>query len=180
MSERRNILDIGIGKLITGVAFRDAVHVDVMPAKAKHRLKPSQRVAVIDGIAMATDGEREVGIVDPFLAQTLKADEEFYVFLFPGSITSLRHDWTHPVVDRAAEITPKSESVGFISAFAHEIGSTYDEVMMHADDYVKNDEYWCEGARWESQSLPDKFWDHYSAIRGEKPQYEWGFFSCAC
>lgn len=94
--------EVGIGNLITTAVGRDAVHVAVAPTTntAGCPLRPGDRVDARGGFA----GER-VGIVDPFLAEPVKPGERFYLFLFPGSVTSLRHVWTHPAF--APTLPPK-------------------------------------------------------------------------
>jgi hypothetical protein len=98
--------DIGIGRLIDGDAHRDAIHVAVCPAVAGEVLLCGQRVTLTRDHGINTDEmvaraakEDSVGIVDPFLGGRVEALQRFYVFLNPGSISSLRHEWTHPELD---------------------------------------------------------------------------------
>ncbi len=86
-----------IGKLIEGHAYRDAIHVAIAPVEAAERLSPGDHVALTtdDGRACWTV-ERGVGIVDPFLLGDVREGERFYIFLYPGTVTSIRHSWTHP------------------------------------------------------------------------------------
>jgi hypothetical protein len=37
-----------------------------------------------------------IGIVDPFLDQPVRPGEEFWVFVYPNTITGMRHYWQHP------------------------------------------------------------------------------------
>lgn len=85
-----------IGHLIEGQAFRDAIHVAVAPVEAGEDLPPGQRVALHSGKAYADVWEKCIGIVDPFLKELVQKGERFWLFLYPGSIESLRHVWTHP------------------------------------------------------------------------------------
>jgi hypothetical protein len=43
-------------------------------------------------------------------------------------------------------------------------------------------EYWVDGGKFEGESLPEEFWDHYESVKGKKvPQAHRGsFFSCSC
>jgi hypothetical protein len=87
--------ELGIGKLITSDAHRDAIHVAVAPVTAAQELQPGQHVGLRgDGRALAT--EHPIGIVDPFLHERVPEGQRFWLFLYPGTITSLRHVWTHP------------------------------------------------------------------------------------
>jgi hypothetical protein len=83
--------DLGLGKLIIGEAHRDAVHVAVAPVVAQENLSPGDHVDANGGWA----GER-VGIVDPFLREPVRKGDRFWLFLYPGTVTGLRHMWTHP------------------------------------------------------------------------------------
>ncbi len=85
-----------IGKLIEGHAYRDAIHVAIAPVEAAERLSPGDHVALDDSGRALWTVERGVGIVDPFLLGDVREGERFYVFLYPGSVTGIRHAWTHP------------------------------------------------------------------------------------
>lgn len=88
-------------------ARRDAVHVAVAPIRARHQLQPGDHVGlatdkqgrtrafyvpVSDSRAM----EEAVGIVDPFRTGPVEEEGLFWLFLYPNTVTSLRHVWTHP------------------------------------------------------------------------------------
>ncbi len=87
-----------LGKLIEGEAGRDAVHIAVAPVTAGEKLLPGERVTIqADGRAIGLPtGSRGVGIVDPYLTAAVEEGQRFYLFLMPGTVTSLRHVWTHP------------------------------------------------------------------------------------
>ncbi len=81
-----------LGKLIEGEPGRDAVHIAVIPMTAPCQLIPGQRV----GNQGNPHGIPVVGIVDPFLTGTVEPGQRFWLWLYPKSTTSLRHEWTHP------------------------------------------------------------------------------------
>jgi hypothetical protein len=90
-----------LGQLITdGDRRRDAIHIAVAPVTAAEALKPGQHV----GFAPAgqteavgpVDAHRYIGIVDPFLKDLVHPGQRFWLFLYPNTVTSLRHVWTHP------------------------------------------------------------------------------------
>lgn len=102
-----------LGQLITdGERRRDAVHVAVAPVTAEGRLKPGMHVGFTRSNdnnwagdhTQVIDNDRFefVGIVDPFLEEDVDAGQRFWMFLYPNTITSLRHVWSHP----AWEIKP--------------------------------------------------------------------------
>lgn len=81
-------------------ARRDAVHVAVAPVVAGEDIGVGQTVW-IDYLGFAFSGVpltgvAYIGIVDPFRVHYVNRGERFWLFLFPGTITGLRHVWSHP------------------------------------------------------------------------------------
>ncbi len=94
-----------LGRLIEdGERRRDAVHIAVAPAVAAQRLTPGQHVGLIrdDDLELAGPCDQNIGVVDPFLAANVEPGRRFWLFLYPGTVTGLRHVWTHPVFTKAA------------------------------------------------------------------------------
>jgi hypothetical protein len=88
-----------LGKLLTEDQPRDAVHIAVAPVIAGESLKPGQRIGFIgDAYTVGTDANL-IGIVDPYLDRLVSKGQRFYMFLFPNTITSLHHNWTHPAFE---------------------------------------------------------------------------------
>lgn len=179
-----------IGHLIETEQVRDAIHVAVVPVTAAQQLLPGQHVSLISPESMEVGYcQPTLGVVDPFLKGPVQKGERFWLFLYPGSITSLRHEWTHPVFDGGPEnpsVPPhdakKDLSREWIERFAASIPLDYNVLMEGAADYRKSGEYLCFGSLLEGESIPDEFWDHYSTVIGEVvPQSERGhFFTCSC
>lgn len=84
---------------------RDAVHVAIAPVVAGEKLYPGDPVGLYGGKAFDNVGE-PIGIVNPFLANPVLGGETFYLFLYPNTVTSLRHTWTHPAF---MAVTPKEK-----------------------------------------------------------------------
>jgi hypothetical protein len=171
-----NAEDLGVGNIITTPQERDAIHVAVAPVIAGELLAPGTHVYVEEGIARRWDGHGQVGIVDPFLRRAVHIHQRFWVFLYPGSITSLRHDWTHPSFE-------PSYSQQRLADFATSIGKTYIELLDATKDYLDNDAYWHGGSEFEGLTLPNTFWDDYERVTGilvKDEKRESGFFSCSC
>ena len=101
--------DVKLGTLLTPEAKRDAIHVAVAPVVAGENLRPGEHVGVSpDGVA---SGSRPfVGIVDPFLSVHVKPGERFYLFLYQNTVTSLRHEWTHPAFGGAPPFKSANEA----------------------------------------------------------------------
>lgn len=73
---------------------RDCIHVAVAPVVAGQLLSPGERVGFLDDGRVGICGNN-IGIADPFLADDVQPGERFWIFLYPGTITGLRHMWSH-------------------------------------------------------------------------------------
>lgn len=89
-----------IGRLITKDQGRDAVHVAIAPTTAPCELRPGQHVDQNGN--PEGPGVVPVGIVDPFLRELVLSGQRFWLFLYPNTVTSLRHEWTHPAFPTAS------------------------------------------------------------------------------
>lgn len=84
-----------VGKLLDGTEGRDAIHFALAPVMARHDLMPGDDVGLFPDGSCGYSGEH-IGIVDPFLQNEVLQGELFWLFLYPGTITNLRHVWEHP------------------------------------------------------------------------------------
>lgn len=102
--------DLNLGQIITTEQQRDAVHIAVAPVIAARSLQPGQRIEFVDGSTDTVKGSIGVGIgiVDPFLTRDVGKGDRFWAWLTPGSITSLRHNWTHPAFTTAVQASDKA------------------------------------------------------------------------
>jgi hypothetical protein len=90
-----------LGKPLDVPAHRDAVHVAIFAAYADTALSPGDRLEVTgerDGLAFKVRPVPAGGdaVVDPFLENPLPPGALFYALLRPGTITGLRHVYSHP------------------------------------------------------------------------------------
>jgi hypothetical protein len=172
--------NLRIGSLITTDQHRDAIHMAVAPVFAAQRLAPGQHVGFIGDVTVGPSKE-PIGIVDPFLPGPVFKDERFWIFLYPGSITSLRHEWEHKAF-RGKDSQGGSPEEVWLRRFADTAGISYQKLLDGAKDHIENGSYLCEGGRWEGFLTPDEFWPNYEAVTkttvDEKDRNS--FFTCAC
>lgn len=181
-----------LGTIIDETAGRDAIHLAVEPVIAAHILRPGDHIGLL-GDGKAGHGATCVGIVDPFIGRNVQPGERFWLVVYPRQITSLRHVWTHPAFEGAAEPAPAADasvvaSRKWIEDFSANIPLSYEVLMGGARDWVASrrrgswGEYLNFGDLLESKYVPDEFWEHYERVAGEKVEddHRGSFFSCSC
>lgn len=179
---------LGLGKLITTEQQRDAIHIAVAPVIADEKLLPGERIGFVEGGNMRVCAMQDVdsiGIVDPFLAKAVTVGQQFWMYLNPGSITSLRHDWTHPAFV-VAGVDGKSPSEVWMRAWAKKHIANYydDEESMSEDDAY---EFAIDAGRethigrFEDarEHIDGEWWSHWEIITGEKGDRD-AYFTCSC
>lgn len=178
---------------------RDAIHIACAAVYATEDLNPGDHVGFVDKRQdhMGRSEIAPVGVVDCFLPRPVKKGERFWVFLYPGTIQSLRHSWSHPSFDmrqqliRAMEETPAKKRMKEFAASlsgGHDYDGnsygeiTFEELIDRATQYANGGGYWCEGGRFEGQGIYEEFWDDFEELTGLKvPEGDrYSFFSCSC
>lgn len=175
---------VKVGQLIDGDAARDAIHVAVLPVFAYGALAPGQSVGFVDGEPghVAAFATKHIGIVDPFIQGVVPHGSRIYLFLFPGTVTGMRHHWLHPVVDAANIEDRKAASVAWLKEAAVRLGVPYEELVdersaLVRGDYINNGESICDV--W--YEIECEFWKHREIVTGRKvDDGERGGFTCAC
>lgn len=181
-----------LGTLIDDTQKRDAIHLAVAPVVAGEPLRPGDHITVTDGVATATEVGEGLGIVDPFLSGKVFTGQRFWFVLYPRTVQSLRHVWTHPAfpdtpsvgVDRAASESwlrefcrrsdcPDYETVmeaiqGVFVADDHDHGGSID------DDYL-----FFRGSDAHGE-IPPEFWTHAEIVLGKRLANKPTHFSCSC
>lgn len=177
---------LGLGQIITTPQNRDAIHCAIATVMDGCRIAPGARVRIVDGKAFDS-GSEMIGIVDPFLVDFVTPGQTFWLFLFPGTITSLRHEWSHPsfVDSQSTNRAVSSASEKWLREFADAVGADYCEMMDVAKSHVDGStwpEYLIEGGRWKGQETPEEFWVHYKNVNGGDfdPSEKGGIFSYSC
>lgn len=139
---------LGLGKIIETPQERDAVHIAVVPMKvfcsenSYGGMQPGTRVGFLPGhsdtVADADSRDyssniKPIGIIDPFLDVGVRNGQTVWVYLFPGTVTGLRHHWEHPAFNEAEEAAAKmSDSERWLRTFAEQYNFDYDDMLSKA------------------------------------------------
>jgi hypothetical protein len=132
--------DVKLGVLPGAEVGRDAVHVAIIPLMSDDFLSPGDHVGWTDdywadqtepAAQRITKYAREkFGIVDPFFMGKVEPGTRVWVCLYPTSITSLRHVWSHPMVpDEPMTLTPKMEAEMRLKELASSVRVDYEEFL---------------------------------------------------
>lgn len=167
--------ELNIGKIIEGEAARDAIHIAVAPVVAGEHLEPGTHVAFDENGSVVSRKNNPIGIVDPFLGGAVKKGQKFYLFLYPKTVTNLRHEWSHQ--DFKQEPSTASASMLWLKHFAVLHQMHYNDMMAGVERFVDGG---CtfptiedDHKDWET---PPDFWIHYYAVTGKKGEGD--FFGC--
>lgn len=176
--------DLGLGKVIEGDQQRDAIHVAVCPVVASHNMRPGAHVGFVDGSReLVAYVDNTIGVIDPFFPEgtIIKKGQRIFLFLYPGSITSLRHDWTHPAFsDCVSDAVARSETR--LREIADMLEVHYEDVIspnfeVVCGDYINNG----EDIRDLWYDVQEEFWLHRKVVTGEDvPEDHRGGFTCSC
>ena len=188
-----------LGRVLEGEQHRDAIHIAVAPVVASERLSPGQHVGFIDAtLTEVGPVATPIGIVDPFLIGPVFKSERVWLFLYQNTITTLRHEWTHPAFARPAApsgqpFTPlppsKAEAEKWLREFAERADLSFHAVVRAGRDAIETGDYLVqmdqETAR-DEICLPgarEAFWQNWEAYTGVTPSAEdreHYVFSCSC
>lgn len=179
-----------IGKVITDSnEARDAVHFAIAPVTLGEDLEPGTHVSITAaGTALAE--KPYIGIIDPFLTRRAKRGQRVFLFLYPGTVTGMRHHWAHPSFPEAkGALAPVASDVAeaesWLRAFAASWGMDYKEMVheaTHGGCLIARDS---DIHGWDEIGRSDQrlFWDHIETVTGgrfdETYRGEVGF-SCSC
>lgn len=189
---------LGLGKIITTPQSRDAIHIAVVPVVAGQVLFAGDKVYLDPyGQAKEASGYLDyVGIADPFLdTACISTGDKFWLYLKPGSITSLKHEWTHPAFPTTSALIDTPPARGsipdlvaqkltfntHIQELADDLALGYDELLDAADRYVATGESHYRMGDSED-SLPTSFWPEYEKVRNVvvSANTKNSFFRCSC
>lgn len=180
-----------LGAIIGPEHLRDAVHIAVAPVQAATDLWPGDHVRVTEGVTASPAGagnKEAVGIIDPYLTKPVKPGEWCWVFLYPQTITSLHHLWSHRAFPQTAppplvaETEKVTQAKAWIVTFADSINQDYDSLMEAANLWVDVEEYTYDNSE-SYKNIPyqdwEMFWAYYTTITGKAGGQE-APFTCTC
>ena len=174
--------NLGIGKIITTEQHKDAIHVAIVPVVAGEKLFPGWHVGIKE--SQGFHAETPCGIVDPFLPSVfVQKGQTFWLFMYPNTVTNLRHDWTHPAfAEHSSSPTEMDASIAWMREAARSLGVSYETLIEEGSplvegDYINNGEHirdiWYD--------LGEEFWKHRKIITGrDVSMNNRGGFTCSC
>ena len=172
-----------LGKLLDGPTERDAVHVAIAPVIASEVLSAGEHVGFVRAGDTVVVGRVAVliGIIDPFLSESVQPGQRCWLFLYPQTVTGMRHQWEHPAFVESGAV---AESRRWIAELAAQIDQTPNRLMEAAELWIECGDYTYDNS--EKYKLVDidwkEFWRHYEIVTGRKPEdvEQYGFFTCSC
>jgi hypothetical protein len=176
--------DLGLGKLITTPHGRDAIHVAVAPVVAGCDLQRGAHVGLTGDGKACNLATPSIGVVDPFLLCDVEFGEIFWLFLYPDTVTGMRHHWKHPVFDALDQAKAVAKSKQWLEEYARRTGNAYDDLMLAAlSEITPADQdtvfYDLNNPLYD---VPKEFWTHYQVVTGTvvKAEDQTESFSCRC
>lgn len=170
-----------LGQLTTRFS-RDAIHMAIIPVTTGDvTLMPGQHVRLDStGKAVpASQGFDGIGVVSPWLRGPVCPGNRFWLLLNPGTITGLRHDWSHPAFPNrtAADTAEREESeawlrehIGPCEHYGHDFESVIEDIINGRGGTVFGRE---------EREVPEEFYYHlerYTGVSVPRDQY----FNCRC
>ena len=189
--------ELKLGEIITTPQNRDAIHVAVAPVYSNQTVYPGQHIGLTLGSneIVSNSGVKLIGIVDPYLKHPIASGDKFWMFLYPQSVTGLRHDWTHPAfvenkiaVEAPASVIESAKTISkkWMRAWATEhMGEDYygEGKLTEQAAYERAIEAGHNNHIGPYESARDyidsTWWDHWEAITGCTGQ-RGEYFSCSC
>lgn len=176
--------------LNSGEGVRDAIHCAITPVVSDDEESfPGEHVGIKDGNRISRNYTPKVGIIDPFLVGRIYKGNEIYLFVYPGTITSLTHYWEHPAftptVNASLEAV-KQRAVEWMHWFAAQIGLEYDEVIKACNDVSEGGlKYVFQGSNEPDACYKyrEEMWQNFEIITGNRIDAEDkadSAFTCNC
>lgn len=184
-----------VGHLIAHPEQKDAIHMAIAPVIAGEDILPGTHIGLLaDGRASTRCVGNTIGVADPFLFNVIRAGQRFWLFLYPGSISSLRHEWSHPSFPAGSGVgstvalaaLDMAASVAWLNAYATRVspydegeGEAYSRFMASVEDgtiFYHGSDLHSYGELEE----PEELFRHLSVVLGRPVNHEGFSYSCSC
>lgn len=190
-----------LGTILAEDQGRDAVHLAAVAVRSAERLFRGQHIGLIGDRTVSANAGELVGIVDPFLSAAVLPGNWFWMLLYPRTITSLRHVWTHPTFPEGAPAIANSreQSEEWLRNFCNTHDTPQYETVIAAlngqwpANTEGDEDFGFEWGGWDGDSLhfrgidahsaiPEEFWHHVEVVLGRKIEWEKKakHFTCGC
>lgn len=187
-----------LGAVIDGDLGRDAIHLAAIAVEAAERLFPGQDVGLLDDKRASTKVAETIAIVDPFVRGQVNKGQWFWMILYPRTITSLRHVWTHPAFGEAAGATPSAVSAAEAEKWLEDFCRNADcppwrdlkEALLGKTTFSDDDDYGYSihidgdylhvGGQDAHGEIPAAFWFYAEIAIGKPIPNRPNYFSCSC
>lgn len=179
--------DTKLGQLIGPEAQRDAIHIAIAPVTAAGNIQPGEHIGFMDDGRVGIRATVKLGIADPFLKVSVREGERFYMFLYPQTVTGMRHEWSHPAFPNAVPFQD-DESNRSLVAMAKRCGCSFNMLMERLDLYAEgscgpDDSIQEELNRFSDEIAVRDMWANYERCRMTKVNESIKgdtYFRCAC
>lgn len=179
---------LNIGQIIEGEAERDATHIALAPVVAGKRLSPGAHIGFRpDGRAYDTKDVEFIGVVDPFLTRDVTHLQKFWMFLYPGTIKGLRHEWSHPAFNPSGSPkTPVADAEKWLKDYAVHMNvyaSSPEDAWRTLKDGLNRGEIFADGSDLHGLSElrdAEEFFRNAEIFLGRKLDPETFEYSCSC
>lgn len=206
-----------VGRILTQEEPRDAIHIALAPVIAHERLEPGTHVGIVVpanlevadkpkrrvvwagketepstmprvGKTGTVDCDKLIGIIDPILRVAVEKEQICWLWLYPQTITSLRHNWSHPAFPsqtRDLEMALKAESEKWLREYAARVKSYEqpEEAFQNLIHGLRHQEIFYHGSDLHSfgeLKQPDELKLHAERYLGTTINYSDFDFSCSC
>lgn len=181
--------EIVLGTKPENPGIRDAVHVPVISVIAHANLRRSESIGIVEinGQIVSSFDNTHVGIVDPFSPTVIiNRDDNFWLCLYPNTITSLRHVWEHPVLSKLSTSEKSPDFIDrvigsklWIANFASKLDMDYDELIFAAKSRIRGNYVYDNSEKYKDFDFTE-FWHHYQIVYGGDLQDLGAPFTCSC
>lgn len=178
----QDLLDLEVRGRTVELSFTDLPVPKGLIESGKNAYAAASGVPVVDS---QPSYARAFGVLDPFYSQaTLRTGDFVRVFIKPGTVDSLRHEYNCPALNlymdsRLAENPKKDYAIQELTGLARELSMTLPELLGVLGDCLATGE--SHYLNFDSPDMrTDKIWDCYQQVTGKPVLDSDRFFPFRC